>query len=106
MTPELETARAEEYFRQYLAALPFGAELPETELQPADDLVILAAQAYVTLWKLTGSEDHLFSASSRGISIAVSGSDSDIESIAFLGTIWATVAPCSLVSRDPCPEST
>ena len=64
MTPELETARAEEYFRQYLAALPFGTELPETELQPADDLVILAVQAYVTLWKLTGSEDHLFAASS------------------------------------------
>ena len=30
-----------------------GKELPATELQPADDLVILAAQAFVNLWRIT-----------------------------------------------------
>lgn len=62
VTTELESARAAEYVQRYLEGLPFGQELPDTELQPADDLVILAGQAYVNLWKLTGSEDHLYAA--------------------------------------------
>lgn len=64
VTPELESVRVAEYVRLYLEALSHGKELPDTELQPADDLVILAGQTYVSLWKLTGSEDHLYAAAS------------------------------------------
>ena len=35
-------------------ALAIGKELPETELQPADDLILLAAQAFVGLWESDG----------------------------------------------------
>ncbi|KAH8116753.1 actin cytoskeleton organization protein [Phellopilus nigrolimitatus] len=45
-----ETERALAYLRAYTAALGLGGALPETELQPADDLVLLAAQTFVGLW--------------------------------------------------------
>ncbi|KAI0082628.1 actin cytoskeleton organization protein [Panus rudis PR-1116 ss-1] len=64
LTPELETERAAEYVRQYLSGLALGSNLPDTELQPADDLAILAGHAYITLWKLTGEESHLHTAAS------------------------------------------
>ena len=54
LTAELETARALTYLRAYMAALPLGQEFPSTELQPADDLILLAAQAYVNAWRFTG----------------------------------------------------
>ncbi|KAH8108583.1 hypothetical protein DFH11DRAFT_1548918 [Phellopilus nigrolimitatus] len=46
---ERETVRALVYLRAYTAALGLGGALPETEQQPADDLV-LAAQTFVGLW--------------------------------------------------------
>lgn len=61
-TPESEKARAEEYVKNYLDALKFGADLPDTELQPADDFALLAGHAFVSLWKLTKEESHLQSA--------------------------------------------
>lgn len=62
LSPELETARAGEYFKAYVEGLPFGKDLPETEQQPADDLAILAAMAYVSVWHHTKSEEPLFNA--------------------------------------------
>ncbi|KAL0581537.1 mitochondrial distribution and morphology [Marasmius crinis-equi] len=63
LTPDAELSRAKLYMKQYLDALPLGQSLPSTELQPADDLAILAATTYVNLWKLTGKEQPLFDAS-------------------------------------------
>ena len=62
LTVEAESTRATEYVKSYLDCLQYGANLPDTELQPADDLAILAGHAYVSLWKLTQSEVHLYSA--------------------------------------------
>lgn len=55
LTPAAERARAEAYLAAYVRALPLGVDLPATELQPADDLVLLAAQAFVGLWKAEGA---------------------------------------------------
>lgn len=55
LTPAAERARADAYLAAYVRALPLGADLPATELQPADDLVLLAAQAFVGLWKAEGA---------------------------------------------------
>ncbi|KAF7304820.1 Actin cytoskeleton organization protein [Mycena kentingensis (nom. inval.)] len=57
-----ETARAALYTQQYLKALKFGADLPSTELQPADDLALLAASANVNLWQTTSDEKYLCTA--------------------------------------------
>ena len=50
------------YTKHYLSGLKFGLNLPSTELQPADDLAILAGNSFVMLWKLTNDEGYLFSA--------------------------------------------
>ncbi|KAF9265486.1 actin cytoskeleton organization protein [Marasmius fiardii PR-910] len=63
ITPDEELSRAKLYIKHYLDALPLGQSLPSTELQPADDLAILAANTYVSLWKLTEKEQFLFNAS-------------------------------------------
>ncbi|KAJ8078904.1 mitochondrial distribution and morphology [Marasmius tenuissimus] len=63
LTADAELGRAKLYTKQYLEALSLGQNLPTTELQPADDLAILAATAFVHLWKLTGKEQSLFDAS-------------------------------------------
>ncbi len=55
LTLEKEEERVFAYLREYTAALALGKDLPETELQPADDLVILAAQALIGLWKTSGN---------------------------------------------------
>jgi N-terminal acetyltransferase B complex non-catalytic subunit len=60
LTAELETSRASLYIQQYLEALKFGNDLPVTELQPADDLAVLAAHAFINLWKQTEDETQLF----------------------------------------------
>ena len=62
VTVELESARVEKYFKYYLEALPLGAHLPYTELQPADDLALLAGNALVNLWTLTNRDAHLLNA--------------------------------------------
>ena len=48
-----------QYTKSYLEGLQFGRDLPTTELQYADDLAILAAHAYISLWTLTANEDYL-----------------------------------------------
>lgn len=62
LTPELENARAKQYLDVYLAGLKLGADLPDTELQPADDLAILAGQTFVNLWKITSDVAYLYKA--------------------------------------------
>jgi len=58
----MESARAAQCIKEYIAGLEFGTELPVTELQPADDLVILAGNIFVNLWWLTEDENHLYKA--------------------------------------------
>ncbi|KAH9946109.1 N-acetyltransferase B complex non catalytic subunit-domain-containing protein [Epithele typhae] len=62
LTPEAETRRAVELFDVYLQGLSLGKDLPSFELQPVDDLVILAAEIFVNSWKLSGDEAHLYNA--------------------------------------------
>ena len=62
VTVEVELKRIVAYVRYYFEALPLGEGLPSTELQHADDLMLLAGNAFVNLWKLTGDEGHLFNA--------------------------------------------
>ncbi|KAH9951453.1 actin cytoskeleton organization protein [Amylocystis lapponica] len=62
LTPELESPRAAQYLRSYMEALKFGTDLPDTELQPADDLAVLASQVHVSAWKSSGQEVHLYNA--------------------------------------------
>lgn len=56
LTTEREVTNALTYLKAYVSALPFGKDLPNTELQPADDLVLLAAQAFVNLWRTTSEQ--------------------------------------------------
>ncbi|KAJ7063373.1 actin cytoskeleton organization protein [Mycena amicta] len=62
LTVSAESARATLYTTQYLHGLKFGSGLPPTELQPADDLVILAANTFVNIWQLTDDEKYLYNA--------------------------------------------
>ena len=62
ITPELESSRASQYLQEYLEALKLGTSLPNTELQPADDLAILAAQVFVNIWRLTDDDAPLYNA--------------------------------------------
>ncbi|KDQ60955.1 hypothetical protein JAAARDRAFT_31952 [Jaapia argillacea MUCL 33604] len=62
ITAELEKTRAAQYMKDYFSGLPLGNDLPDTELQPADALAILTAQAYLSVWKLTGHEAQLYNA--------------------------------------------
>ena len=62
ITVESETARGLKYLEEYLEGLALGGDLPATELQPADDLVLLAANAFVMVWTLNHSEDALYQA--------------------------------------------
>lgn len=62
ITVDLESARVDKYLKYYFEALPLGAHLPSTELQPADDLALLAGNALVNLWTLTNRDAHLLNA--------------------------------------------
>ena len=62
ITVESETARGLKYLKEYLAGLPLGGDLPVTELQPVDDLALLAANAFVMVWTLNRSEEALYQA--------------------------------------------
>jgi N-terminal acetyltransferase B complex non-catalytic subunit len=62
LTIEVESARVALYTEQYLEGLKLGANLPSTELQDADDLVILIGNVLVNLWKLTSDENYLLKA--------------------------------------------
>ncbi|KAG6874208.1 hypothetical protein C0995_003754 [Termitomyces sp. Mi166 len=62
LSVEAETARVTLYIEQYLEGLKLGLNLPSTELQYADDLALLAANTFVTLWGLTSDEKYLLNA--------------------------------------------
>ena len=52
----------DEYIKFYFEGLRLGVGLPFTELQPADDLLLLAGNAYISLWKLTSDQNYLLNA--------------------------------------------
>jgi N-terminal acetyltransferase B complex non-catalytic subunit len=57
-----EGTLAANLIREYFEALPLGNDLPKLELQPADDLAILAAQVYVNMFALDNAVAHLHNA--------------------------------------------
>jgi N-terminal acetyltransferase B complex non-catalytic subunit len=57
-----EDTLAANLIREYFEALPLGNDLPKLELQPADDLAILAAQVYVNMFALDSVVAHLHNA--------------------------------------------
>jgi len=72
VTMESEAEVAQQFVKLYYEALPLGTlygarpffscidsccigkSLPKTDLQPADDLAVLAGEVYVTMWTLSG----------------------------------------------------
>lgn len=62
LTVEAECARVALYTQQYLEGLKLGTNLPSTELQVADDLVILTGNVLINIWKLTSDEGYLLKA--------------------------------------------
>lgn len=64
ITVDAELERGCKYLVRYLDGLKLGDNLPSTELQPADDLAILAAQVFVNIWKLSEDEVYLYNAAS------------------------------------------
>ncbi|KAF9562547.1 actin cytoskeleton organization protein [Agrocybe pediades] len=62
ITVEKESERVATYAKYYFDALALGAGLPVTELQPADDLALLAGNALISLWQLTGDDKYLYDA--------------------------------------------
>ena len=50
ITPTDESAEGTKFFRMYFSALPLGGGLSVTELHPADDLALLAANCFVQSW--------------------------------------------------------
>jgi N-terminal acetyltransferase B complex non-catalytic subunit len=62
LTVEKESARVALYTQQYLEGLKLGNNLPSTELQVADDLVILTGNVLVNIWSLTSDEGYLLKA--------------------------------------------
>ncbi|KAH9063337.1 N-acetyltransferase B complex non catalytic subunit-domain-containing protein [Lactarius vividus] len=62
LTVDQESSRVVNLVREYFEALPLGRDLPKLELQPADDLAILAAQVYVNMFALDKMVAHLHNA--------------------------------------------
>lgn len=62
LTLEAESSRVSLYTKYFLDGLQLGLNLPPSELQPADDLALLAGNALVNLWKLTSDESYLHNA--------------------------------------------
>ncbi|THG98979.1 hypothetical protein EW026_g3303 [Hermanssonia centrifuga] len=62
LTPESENARAAQYMDIYYNGLKHGKDLADTELQHADDLLALAAHAFVNSWKISGDQANLYNA--------------------------------------------
>ncbi|KAF8892524.1 actin cytoskeleton organization protein [Infundibulicybe gibba] len=62
ITIEEELGRADIYTKQYLEGLKLGLNLPSSELQPADDLVLLASNVLVNVWTMSKDDRHLLSA--------------------------------------------
>ena len=59
---ELESSRALQLVQFYIEGLKLGKELPKTELQPADDLAVLAAQVFVCMYDQSNDVTHLHNA--------------------------------------------
>jgi N-terminal acetyltransferase B complex non-catalytic subunit len=59
VSEESEVARAKKCLELYFEGLKLGKDLPKTELQPADDLIILYAHALINAWKISNDESHL-----------------------------------------------
>ena len=59
ITEESEIARADKCLELYFEGLKLGKDLPNTELQPADDLIILYAHTLVNAWGISNDELHL-----------------------------------------------
>ncbi|ETW85831.1 hypothetical protein HETIRDRAFT_308984 [Heterobasidion irregulare TC 32-1] len=62
LTVELESSRALQLVQFYIEGLQLGKELPKTELQPADDLAVLAAQVFVSMYDRSNDVTHLHNA--------------------------------------------
>jgi hypothetical protein len=62
LTVDQESARAADLVREYFEAFPLGKGLPDLELQPVDDLAILAAQVYTNMFSLDNTVAHLHNA--------------------------------------------
>ncbi|KAF8238594.1 actin cytoskeleton organization protein [Tricholoma matsutake] len=62
LTIKAESDRVALYTQQYLEGLKLGENLPSTELQVADDLVILTGNVLVNIWRLTSDEKYLLQA--------------------------------------------
>ncbi|KAJ7219345.1 actin cytoskeleton organization protein [Mycena pura] len=62
LTTTAQSDLATLYTQQYLEGLKLGASLPSTELQPADDLAILAGSVFVSLWRMDDDEKYLYNA--------------------------------------------
>jgi N-terminal acetyltransferase B complex non-catalytic subunit len=62
LTAESEEQRASRCAEKYFDGLKLGEDLPSTELQPVDDLAILAASALVSAWSLSSEVSHLHQA--------------------------------------------
>jgi N-terminal acetyltransferase B complex non-catalytic subunit len=73
VSEESEVARADKCLELYLEGLKLGKDLPKTELQPADDLIILYAQILVNAWKISDDEMHLYKAA-VGLEVALTHS--------------------------------
>ncbi|CBQ71337.1 conserved hypothetical protein [Sporisorium reilianum SRZ2] len=56
LTEQTEAKFATELLKQYIDGLSVGASLPETEMQPADDLALLGVQALLSAYKLSGGK--------------------------------------------------
>ena len=56
LTEESEAALSASLLQQYIDGLSVGASLPDTEMQPADDLALLGAQALLSAYRLSGGK--------------------------------------------------
>lgn len=62
VSEESEVARADRCLELYFEGLKLGKDLPKTELQPADDLIILYAHILVNAWKISDDDSYLYKA--------------------------------------------
>ena len=58
---QAETRDAARLLSLYFTGLPLGKGLPETDLQPADDLALLSAQSFIEAWALSPTDRRLVS---------------------------------------------
>jgi N-terminal acetyltransferase B complex non-catalytic subunit len=59
---DAELSRGNLYIKHYIQGLALGNQLASTELQPADDLAILAANTFINIWCLTRDQKYIYQA--------------------------------------------